>query len=146
MHGEPSMAAHSHECTDLSTDPREHWACRPKSEAAICVQPVDAHLCPAIRKLSRVLTRFSSTHEPSDPLPWEPKVYLVQQDRGRRSYERSKNIHEYDIHIFTINVSNRLSSVEESAYTSVHTCDAVTRRHPPKVYFQARNVHLTRNE
>lgn len=53
---------------DVKTDPRRDWA-QAQARAAICVQPVDARVCPAIRKPTRISLRSSSTHEPSDPPP-----------------------------------------------------------------------------
>lgn len=84
-HFDTSAAAHSvhvkesprHDIViDVTTDPREDWA-QAQARAAICVQPVDAHVCPAIRKPTRISLRSSSTHDPSDP---PPRVVLTLTD------------------------------------------------------------------
>ena len=66
----------NHLAIDVTTDPREDWA-QAQARAAICVQPVDAHVCPAIRKPTRISLRSSSTHDPSDP---PPRVVLTLTD------------------------------------------------------------------
>lgn len=87
-HFDTSAAAHQCVCVhvkesprhdiviDVTTDPREDWA-QAQARAAICVQPVDAHVCPAIRKPTRISLRSSSTHDPSDP---PPRVVLTLTD------------------------------------------------------------------